>query len=89
MVDGILNIIIKVFQTVLEFVVYVASLVWNFLKSAITFVINVCKGQSVSVKEPGILSKGDSPIILFAIAISVILIIAFSFVIYLKYKNEK
>lgn len=88
MVDGILNIIIKAFQTVLEFIVYAASVVWNFLKSVGTFIVNVYKGNSVSVKEPEILSKGDSPIILFAIAISVILIISFFFSIYLKY-NEK
>lgn len=89
MVDRILNFIVKACETVFEFIVYAVSVVWNFLKSIGTLVINTYKGESVPVKEPGILSKGDSPIILFAIAISVILIISFSFTICLKYKNEK
>ena len=89
MIDGILNFIVKVSKTVFEFIVYIVSIVWNFLKSIGTFAINTCKSKSILIKRLEILSKVDSPTILFAVAISVILIISFLFTIYIKYKNEK
>ena len=91
MENEILNGLKKVWEVFWDFITYVISIFGNIIKSITGFLTNAWSkvDNTPSIKEPGIIPKGNNHIILLVMVVSLVLMISYFFSIFQKYKNEK